>query len=107
MSRACDLTGKSYQKGNQISHSNHKTIKRFNVNLKPVTVVSEALNRTFRLKIATSTLRSIDHNGGLDNFLLTANNTSLSEEGVKLKRQIKKAAAAKPAVEVEAQGEAA
>lgn len=95
MSRACELTDKSYQKGNQISHSNRKKIKRFNVNLRKVTVISDALNRTFRLKIATSTLRSIDHNGGLDNFLLTANINSLSEEGVKLKRQIKKAVAAK------------
>jgi large subunit ribosomal protein L28 len=90
MSRVCALTGKSYQRGHQISHSNRKKIKRFQVNLKPVTLVSDALKQKFRLRIAVSTLRSIDHNGGLDAFLLTANNADLSDEAVVLKRKIRK-----------------
>lgn len=97
MSRRCDLTDKGAQAGLKISHSNHKTHRVYNMNLHNVKLRSELLNREISLRIAVSTLRSVDHNGGLDGFLLTAKANSLSEQARKLRRQMKKAQLAQKA----------
>lgn len=94
MSAVCELTGRTVQSGNNVSHSHRKTRRRFMPNLHTVTLRSDILDREYRLKIAARTIRSVDHNGGLDNFLLTAKAASLTEKGAKLRRQIKKAALA-------------
>ncbi len=91
MSRRCDLTGKEAQFGHIVSHAENKTNRRFKVNIHHIKLRSDVLDRNFSLKIAAHTLRSIDHNGGLDKFLVTASDRNLSVEGIKLKRQIKKA----------------
>ena len=94
MAKRCELTGTGVQSGHKVSHSNIKTKRRFLPNLHVISVSSTALRQVFRLRVTAATLRSIDHNGGLDEFLLTANNNSLSEQAVKIKRKIKKANAA-------------
>lgn len=91
MARRCTLTDKSSQYGNNVSHAQNKSRRTFKVNVQNVSLVSEALDKVLRLKIAVNTLRSIEHNGGLDNFLVTASDRNLSDEGVKLKRKVKKA----------------
>lgn len=98
MARRCDLTDKGPQSGHIVSHAENKTRRRFKVNVQHVRVTSEALDKYFRLKLAVNTLRSIEHNGGLDNFLLTASDRNLSDEGIKLKRKVKKALVAKGAL---------
>lgn len=93
MSRNCSITGKSYQKGHQVSHSNRKMIKRFQPNLQNISFYSEALGKTVQLSVATRTIRTIDKKGGLDAYLLATPNSRLTEEAVCLKKQIKKTAA--------------
>ncbi|MCE3232771.1 MAG: ribosomal protein [Rickettsiaceae bacterium] len=97
MSKRCDLTGVGVRYGNNVSHSNRKTRRRFAPNLRKISLVSQILGRTVSLRITAATLRSVDHNGGLDPFLLTANNNDLTEEAVKLKGKIRKAVTAKEA----------
>ncbi len=90
MSRRCELTGKAVQSGNNVSHSNRKTRTRFLPNLCQVTLISDALGRSVRLRIAAAALRSVEHRGGLDNFLVKAHDSELSEGAVALKRAIVK-----------------
>jgi large subunit ribosomal protein L28 len=90
MSRVCDLTGKRYMSGNNVSHANNRTRRKFNINLRSVVLESEALNEKFRLKIAASTMRTISKNGGFDKFIIKSNDTKLSETALKIKRKIKK-----------------
>ena len=90
MSRRCELTGKAVQSGNLVSHSNHKTRTRFLPNLVNVTLISDTLQRSVRLRIAAATLRSVEHRGGLDAFLLKAKDAELSLNVVRLKREIAK-----------------
>jgi len=90
MARRCAITGKDAQSGNNVSHSQRKTRRRFKVNVQNLTLRSDILGKNVTLKIAVSTLRSIDHNGGLDNYLLKTSDSKLSDEAVKIKRQIKK-----------------
>jgi large subunit ribosomal protein L28 len=99
MAKRCELTGTGVQSGHKVSHSNIKTKRRFLPNLHVISVNSSVIGKVFRLRVTAATLRSIDHNGGLDEFLLTANNNSLSEEALKIKRKIKKAM---PTVKTEA-----
>ncbi len=94
MSKRCELTGIGSQTGHTVSHSNIKTKRRFNPNLRNVSLKSQALGRDFSLKISAATLRSIDHNGGLDNFLVTATSNKLTALGQKIRRKIKKAVVA-------------
>jgi len=94
MSRRCELTGTGPVSGNNVSHANNKTKRRFLPNLCQVTLSSEALGRSFRLRIAAKALRSVDHVGGLDQFLLKARDEQLSANALKIKRELKKAAAA-------------
>ena len=93
MARRCALTGKGVQTGNNVSHAHNKTRRRFLPNLQPASVMSDALGKTVRLRLATNTLRTIEHKGGLDAFLLGARDTKLSLEGRRLKRRIRKALA--------------
>ena len=93
MSRRCELTGKSVLVGHKVSHSNIKTKRRFLPNLCNVTLHSEILNRSVRLRVSTNAIKSVDHRGGLDAFLLKESDQSLSPKALDLKRKVKAAAA--------------
>ncbi len=93
MSRRCELTGKGAQVGHKVSHSNRKTKRRFLPNLLNVTVMSDSLGRSVRLRVSANALKTIDHRGGLDAFLIKAKDAELSPRVLELKRQIKKKAA--------------
>lgn len=97
MSRRCALTTKGVLAGNNVSHSNIKTKRRFLPNLQVVTFISEALGQSFRLRVSAHALRSVDHRGGFDAFLLAARSTELSTTALRIKQKIVKATAAKPA----------
>ena len=88
MARRCDLTGKGVLTGNRVSHSNIKTRRRYLPNLHRVTLQSEALGQSFRFRIAASALRTVDHRGGLDAFLLKAKDTELSPRALKIKQDV-------------------
>src|SRR5262249_18967355 len=90
MSRRCDLTGKAAQTGHKVSHSNRKTKRRFLPNLCNVTMISDALGRSVRLRVSANELKSVDHRGGLDAFLIKAKDAELSPRALDLKRQIGK-----------------
>ena len=94
MSRRCELTGKTVLVGNKVSHSNIKTKRRFLPNLCRVTLQSDALGQKVRLRISTNALKTVDHRGGLDAFLLKAKDDELSARALELKRQIRKKRAA-------------
>jgi large subunit ribosomal protein L28 len=97
MSRKCELTGKTAQVGHKVSHSNIKTKRRFLPNLLNVTMISDALGRSVRLRVSAHAFRTVDHRGGLDAFLMKAKDEELSDKARELKRQIRKKQAAKPA----------
>lgn len=90
MSRQCDLTGKKALVGNKVSHSNHKTKRRFLPNLVNVTLMSDVLSRSVRLRISTNALKTVDHRGGLDAFLVKAKDIQLSPRALEIKRAVKK-----------------
>ena len=94
MSRICELTGKGRQVGHNVSHANNKTKKVFLPNLQNVTLISEKLDRSFKFRVSTHGLRSVEHNGGLDNWLMKTSDTKLSDRALKVKRELKKATAA-------------
>ena len=93
MSRRCELTGIGVLTGNRVSHSNIKTRRRFLPNLNQVTLQSEALGRSFRFRIAAAALRTVDHRGGLDAFLLKANADDMSPRAQKVKKDVEAALA--------------
>ncbi len=95
MARRCELTGMGVLAGHNVSHSNIKTPRRFLPNVRHVKLPSEALRRTVKLRISNAALRSVERNDGLDNFLLKQADERLSIAARKLKRQIKKALAAR------------
>ena len=98
MSRICELTGKSRQVGHNVSHANNKTKRTFLPNLQHVTLMSDSLGRSVRLRVSTNGLRSVEHVGGLDNWLLKTSEEKLSLTARRLKREIaKKQAEAKAA----------
>jgi large subunit ribosomal protein L28 len=97
MSRRCELTGKAVLVGNKVSHSNHKTKRRFLPNLCNVTLISDALGRSVRLRVSAHALRSVEHRGGLDAFLVKAKEDELSQNARELRRAIVKANAEAPA----------
>jgi large subunit ribosomal protein L28 len=90
MSRVCELTGKGVMTGNNVSHANNKTRRRFLPNLCQVTLISDALGQRYRLRVSAHALRSVEHRGGLDAFLLKADETELSMRARLLRRQIVK-----------------
>ena len=94
MSRVCELTGKAPMSGNNVSHANNKTRRRFLPNLNDVTLISDALGQSFKLRISAAALRSVDHRGGLDAFLAKAKDVELSAKALKIKKDIAKAQAA-------------
>lgn len=94
MSRRCELTGKGVMVGNNVSHANNKTRRRFLPNLNDVTLASEALGRSFKFRISAAALRTVDHRGGLDAFMAKAKDVDLSERALKIKKDIEKAGAA-------------
>jgi len=97
MSWRCELTGKGPLVGHKVSHSNIKTKRRFMPNLRNVTLISEALGRSVRVRVSANALKSVDHRGGLDAFLLKAKDADLAPKMLELKRAIaKKKAKAAP-----------
>ncbi len=102
MARRCELTGKAVMTGNNVSHANNKSRRRFLPNLKVVSLISDALERTVRLRISTNALRSVEHRGGLDAFLVKARDEELSRRAALLRKEV----LAKRA-ETQAAGEAA
>lgn len=94
MSRVCELTGKGPMSGNNVSHANNKTKRRFLPNLNDVTLLSDVLGQSFKLRISAAALRSVDHRGGLDAYLAKAKNDQLSARALKIKKAIEKKAVA-------------
>ncbi len=90
MARRCAITGTGSQSGNNVSHSNHKSRTRFMPNLQQVSLKSEVLGVNVPLRVTAATLRSIEHNGGLDGYLLSHSSLKMTPAAAKLKRQIKK-----------------
>lgn len=90
MSRICELTGKGRQVGHNVSHANNKTKRTFLPNLQNVTLMSDSLERSVRLRVSTHGLRSVEHNGGLDNWLLKTGDDKLSLRARRLKRDVTK-----------------
>ena len=90
MARRCELTGVGPTTGNNVSHSHRKTRRRFLPNLVDVTLLSDALGRSFKFRITASALRSVDHVGGLDAFLVKAKDEDLSKTARKVKGELKK-----------------
>ena len=88
MSRACELTAKGVMAGNNVSHANNKTRRRFLPNLCQVTLISDTLGERFRLRISASALRTVEHRGGLDAYLAKAKNSELSQRARLIKRRI-------------------
>ena len=94
MSRICELTGKGRQVGHNVSHANNKTKRTFLPNLQNVTLISDALAKGVRLRVSTHGLRSVEHVGGLDNWLMKTVDSKLSLRARRLKRDIAKKLAA-------------
>ena len=91
MSKKCQITGKGALAGNNVSHANNKTRRRFLPNLNEVTLQSETLGRGVKLKISAAALRTVDHRGGLDAFLAKAKDSELSSNALRVKKEIAKA----------------
>jgi large subunit ribosomal protein L28 len=90
MSRVCELTGKAVMSGNNVSHALNRTRRKFRPNLTKVTLMSDSLGLSVKMKISAHALRSVEHNGGLDNFLVKSNDAVLSLKARRLKKNIKK-----------------
>ncbi|MBR1649162.1 MAG: 50S ribosomal protein L28 [Alphaproteobacteria bacterium] len=98
MVKKCDISGTGVMSGNNVSHANNRSRRRFMPNLQVVSLFSEALNQTFKLKVCTKTLRSIEHNGGLDAYLENTSASKLTLEALQIKKALVKVkgVAAKP-----------
>ncbi len=94
MSRRCEISGQGVLTGNNVSHAQNKTRRRFLPNLQVTTFLSDSLGEKVKLKLSTRTIRSIEKNGGLDTYLLTCPDDKLTDKAIKLKSKIRKAAAA-------------
>ena len=90
MSRVCELTGKGPMSGNTVSHANNKSRRRFLPNLNEVTMISDALGRSFKLRVSAAGIRSVDHRGGLDAYLAKARDEELSAGALTIKKEIAK-----------------
>jgi large subunit ribosomal protein L28 len=107
MARRCGITGKGVLTGNNVSHANNKTRRRFLPNLQETSFFSEALATSVRIRVSTSGIRTIEHNGGLDSFLLGTPDRKLPEEARTLKRRIAKAKGKREAAAAAGTGAAA
>jgi large subunit ribosomal protein L28 len=94
MARRCELTGKGVMTGNTVSHALNRTRRRFLPNLLNVTLMSDALGRSVKLRISANALRTVEHRGGLDAFLLKAHDEELSDNALSLKKELRAALAA-------------
>jgi len=90
MSRRCDITGTGVMTGNNVSHANNHTRRRFIPNLQKVSMLSETLGETIKLKVSVRGLRTIEHNGGIDSYLLGTNDSKLTSEALAVKKRIEK-----------------
>ncbi|HRK25512.1 MAG TPA: 50S ribosomal protein L28 [Beijerinckiaceae bacterium] len=90
MSRRCELTGKGVLSGHKVSHSNRKTKRKFLPNLANVTLLSDALGKAVKLRVSTNALRTVEHRGGLDAFLVDAKDCELSRDALALKKALVK-----------------
>ncbi|MCE9522745.1 MAG: 50S ribosomal protein L28 [Alphaproteobacteria bacterium] len=97
MARRCELTGKGVMSGHNVSHANNKTKRKFRPNVSEVSLISDKLDRTVRLKISKHALRSIDHNGGLDAYIIKLKDDLMSVRARRLKREIVRLGAKKAA----------
>jgi len=93
MARRCELTGKGPMSGNNVSHAKNRTRRRFLPNLNDVTLMSDVLGRSFKLRISAAALRTVDHRGGLDAFMAKAKDSELSDKALKIKKDISEAQA--------------
>jgi large subunit ribosomal protein L28 len=93
MSRVCELSGKAPMSGHKVSHANNKTKRRFLPNLNDVTLISDILGQSFKLRVSAHALRTVDHRGGLDAFLAKARDEELSDRVLKIKRDVEKKSA--------------
>ena len=93
MARRCGITGKGVQTGNNVSHAKNRSRRRFLPNLQQASILSDALGTSVRLRLSTRAIRTIEHNGGLDAYLLSTPNAKLPDDARRIKRRIKKAAA--------------
>jgi large subunit ribosomal protein L28 len=93
MARRCAITGKGVQVGNNVSHANNKTKRRFMPNLQETSLISDALGQPIKLRLTVNAIRTVEHNGGIDAYLLGTNDSKLTSDALKLKRRIVKAAA--------------
>jgi large subunit ribosomal protein L28 len=93
MARKCALTGRGVQTGNNVSHAHNTTRRRFLPNLQDVSLMSDAMGHAVSMRVCASTIRTIEHNGGLDAYLLGTSNLKLTDEAQKLKRRIRRALA--------------
>ncbi|HEY1385273.1 MAG TPA: 50S ribosomal protein L28 [Dongiaceae bacterium] len=91
MARRCDITGKGVQVGHHVSHANNKTKRRFMPNLQATTLLSDALGQLVKLRLTVNAIRTIEHNGGLDAYLLGTPDKKLPAEARRLKRRIERA----------------
>ena len=88
MSKRCQITGKGVMTGNNVSHANNRTRRRFLPNLQQTSLASEILGRSVSMRVSVSALRTVEKHGGLDSFLLQARNSELADEARALKREI-------------------
>jgi large subunit ribosomal protein L28 len=93
MARRCGITGKGVQTGNNVSHAKNRSRRRFLPNLQQASILSDALGAPIRLRLSTRAIRSIEHKGGLDAYLLSTPDAKLPDDARRIKRRIKKAAA--------------
>jgi large subunit ribosomal protein L28 len=91
MSRRCEITGKGVLSGNNVSHANNKSRRRFLPNLQVTSLLSDILGEPLRMRLSTNAIRTVEHNGGIDAFLLGTNNSKLTPEGLAAKRRIVRA----------------
>lgn len=94
MSRVCELSGKGPMSGNTVSHAKNRNRRRFLPNLNDVTLISDVLGQSYSLRISSAALRTVDHRGGFDAFLVKAKDDELSPKALKIKKELAKAQAA-------------
>tara|TARA_Y100000741_G_scaffold47224_1_gene32600 strand:- start:215 stop:496 length:282 start_codon:yes stop_codon:yes gene_type:complete len=88
MSTKCELTGKTFQTGNNVSHAKNRTKRRFLPNLQNISFLSNVLGKKIQFKVATSTIRTVEKKGGLDEFLISTPNSKLADKAKKIKKTI-------------------
>jgi large subunit ribosomal protein L28 len=93
MARRCPLTGKGIQSGHNVSHANNKTKRRFMPNLQQASLTSDALGGVVHIRLSVNALRTVEHNGGIDAYLLGISSMRLSDDARRLKKRIEKALA--------------